>query len=132
MTGAPRWVNRRLVEAVHFGQLQEHGGLPGVRNENALEAALARAQHKHAYEPDTELAELAAAYAFALATAHAFNDANKRTAFLTMTVFLGLNGWAIDCSEESVVTLMIGIAVGTMGEADIAAWIRERMVPDLG
>ncbi len=117
---------------MHFGQLQEHGGLPSVRNENALEAALARAQHKHAYEPDTELAELAAAYAFALATAHAFNDANKRTAFLTMTVFLGLNGWAIDCSEESVVTLMIGIAVGTMGEADIAAWIRERMVPDLG
>ena len=99
----PRWVPRVVVDAAHLDQIREHGGLPGVRDENGLEAALARAQQKWHSEPDSDVATLAAAYAFGLAKAHAFNDGNKRTAFLTTVIFLGLNRKDLDATEIEVV-----------------------------
>ena len=38
----PRWLARIVVDAIHGDQLREHGGFPGVRDENVLESALAR------------------------------------------------------------------------------------------
>jgi death-on-curing protein len=108
-------------------QLREHGGLPGVRDENGLEAALARPRQKWHYEANADLASLAAAYAFGLAKAHAFNDGNKRTAFLTAVIFLGLNGKDLDATEAEVVQAMIALAAGSLSEGDLAQWIRERL-----
>lgn len=34
----PVWLDRLVVDAVHLDQLREHGGLQGVRDENALES----------------------------------------------------------------------------------------------
>lgn len=116
-----------VVDAAHLDQLREHGGLTGVRNENGLEAALARPQQKRHYEPDADLATLAAAYAFGLAKAHAFNDGNKRAAFLTAVIFLGLNGKDLDATEAEVVQAMTALAAGSLSESDMAAWIRERL-----
>lgn len=53
----------------------------------------ARAINLFAYG-DPSLAEIAAAYAFGIAKAHAFIDGNKRTAFVTAATFLRLNGHA--------------------------------------
>jgi len=123
----PRWVPRLVVDAAHLDQLREHGGLPGVRDENGLEAALARPRQKWHYEPDADLATLAAAYAFGLAKAHAFNDGNKRAAFLTAVIFLGLNGKDLDATESEVVQAVTALAAGSLSEPDMAAWIRERL-----
>lgn len=128
----PRWVPRLVVETLHFDQLREHGGLAGLRDEGALEAALARPRQKWAYENEVDLPLLAAAYGFGLATVHAFVDGNKRAAFLTMAVFVGLNGYEIDASEPEVVTLMLGVADGKITEASLAAWLREHWVGYLG
>lgn len=124
----PRWVPRLVVDAAHLDQLREHGGLPGIRDENALEAALARPQQKWHYEPDSDLATLAAAYAFGLAKAHPLNDGNKRAAFLTAVIFLGLNGKDIDATEAEVVPAVTALAAGSLTEAALATWIRERLV----
>ena len=118
---------RVVVDAPHLDQLREHGGLPGVRDENGLEAALARAQQRWHYEPDSDLATLAAAYAFGLAKAHAFNDGNKRTAFLTTVIFLGLNRKDLDATEIEVVQAMTALAAGSLTEPAMATWIRERL-----
>lgn len=123
-----RWVPRLVVDSAHLDQLREHGGLPGIRDENALEAALARPQQKAHSEPDSHLATLAAAYAFGLAKAHPFNDGNKRTAFLTSVIFLGLNGKNLDATETDVVQVMTALAAGSLTEAAMARWIRERLV----
>ena len=125
----PRWVPRLVIEAAHLDQLREHGGYPGLRDENALEAALARARHKWTYEPESDLADLAAAYGFGLAKAHPFNDGNKRIAFLAMAIFLGLNERDLDASESDVVTAMVALAAGSLEEVQLAAWLRERVVP---
>ena len=124
----PRWVPRLVVDAAHLDQLREHGGLPGIRDENALEAALARAPQKAHYQPETDLAALAAAYAFGLAKAHPFIDGNKRIAFLTAMIFLGLNGKDLDATEAEVVQTMTALAAGSLTEPAMAKWIRERLV----
>lgn len=124
----PRWVPRLVLDAAHLDQLREHGGLRGVRDENALEAALARPRQKHHDEPDADLATLAAAYAFGLAKAHPFNDGNKRAAFLAAMIFLGLNGKDLDATEAEVVQAMTALAAGSLSEVALAGWIRERLV----
>lgn len=117
-----------MLEAVHLDQLREHGGLPGIRDENALEAALARPQQKHHYEADSDLATLAAAYAFGLTKAHPFNDGNKRIAFLAAMIFLGLNGKDLDATEAEVVQVVTALAAGSLTEPALATWLRERIV----
>jgi death-on-curing protein len=124
----PRWVPRVVVDSIHVDQLREHGGLPGVRDENALEAALARARQKWHYEPAADLASLAAAYGFGLARAHAFSDGNKRTAFVTMMTFLGLNAKDLSATELEVVEMMVSLAGGELTESALADWIRARLI----
>ncbi len=125
----PRWVPRIVVDSIHVDQLREHGGLAGVGDENALEAALARARQQWSYEPTSDRASLAAAYAFGLARAHAFSDGNKRTAFVTMMTFLGLNTQELSATEVEVVQMMVALAGGDVAEAALAEWIRARLVP---
>lgn len=124
----PRWVERLIVDAVHLDQLREHGGLPGTRDENALESALARPRNKWAYESTQDLAELAAAYGYGLVSNHPYRDGNKRIAFLTMVIFLGLNGSDLDAPETDVVTMMLAAAEKRCSEAELAAWVRSHVV----
>jgi death-on-curing protein len=124
----PRWITRIVVDAVHFDQLREHGGLTGIRDENALESALARARNKWAHNKKSDLADLAAAYGFALTTSHPYRDGNKRIGFLTMFIFLGLNGYLLSAPEAEVVTTMLDVADNRWSEKKLAAWVRRHMV----
>ena len=126
---APVWLGRLVVDAIHADQVREHGGLPGVRDENALESALARPQQKHAYDPGIDLAGLAAAYAFGLARNHPYRDGNKRIAFLALVTFLGINGRDFDATEEDVVATILALADGRLTEAQLARWVRDRLSP---
>jgi death-on-curing protein len=118
-----------MVEAIHDAQLREHGGSPGIRDEDLVESALARPRHKFAYGVRVDLATLAAAYAFGLARNHGFVDGNKRAAFMSAYVFLGLNGYDLEAAEPDVVTTMERVASGRVSEAALAKWIREKLRP---
>lgn len=124
----PRWLPRLAVETAHLDQLREHGGLPGIRDEDALESALARPKQKWTYADAPDLALLAAAYGFGLARNHPFADGNKRTAFLAMAMFLGLNGYEIETSEVDVVQTILALAAGKLSEEDLAHWVRRCLV----
>lgn len=125
------WVNKALVLAIHDRQLAEHGGQPGVRDQALLDSALARPRQTFAYsEHPTDLAILAASLAYGLARNHPFVDGNKRTAHVAYRTFLLLNGADLDASQQDLYVRMIGLAAGTLGEAEFAAWLRTRIVPD--
>lgn len=115
-----------VVDAIQTDMLLTHGGMPGIRDESALESALARPQQRLAYEPDTDLATLAAAYGFGLTRSHPYNDGNKRVGFVVMATFLGLNGYEFIASESEVVTTMVALASGNLDEETLADWIRPR------
>ena len=89
----------------------------------------ARARQQWTYEPTSDLASLAAAYAFGLARAHRFSDGNKRTAFVTMMTFLGLNMKELSATEVNVVQMMVALAGEEVTEAVLADWIRARLIP---
>jgi len=125
MKREPVWLTRLMVDAMHQDQLLEHGGLPGVRDENALDSALARPRNRWAYQPKSDLAAPAAACGYGLATSHPFNDGNKRIAFAAMYTFLALNGWEIEAEEPEVVAQMLDLARAKLSEEGLAAWLRE-------
>lgn len=123
------WIERTLALAIHDRQLAEHGGGSGVRDEGLLASALARPQQLYAYgQPPPDLADLAASLAFGLARNHAFVDGNKRTAHVCYRVFLSLNGANLVASQQDKYIAMLGLAEGSLPEADFAAWLRRHLV----
>ena len=121
----PRWLSRVVVDAIHTDQLREHGGLPGIRDENVLESALARPQQKWHYAEQTDVSTLAAAYAFGLVKNHPYRDGNKRIGFLAVVTFLGLNGYDLDVADADVVAEILALAEGQLSEEALADWIRQ-------
>ncbi len=122
----PSWLSRTVVDAIHADQVRQHGGLAGSRDENVLEAALARPRQKWEYDDGADLALLAAAYAFGFVRNHPYRDGNKRIGFLALVTFLGINDHELNTTDEDVVTTMLALADGSLTESRLAAWIRDR------
>ncbi len=125
-----RWLKIDRVLAIHQLQIAEHGGTQGVRDAGLLESALARPRNVQAYEPEADLAALAAAYAFGIVKNHPFLDGNKRTGYVVMEVFVVLNGSAFAASQEEKYLTFISLADGSLGEDELAGWIRSKIVPE--
>ncbi len=124
----PIWINLRVIKAFHDRQINEHGGLPGLRDEGLLLSALSRPQNTYHYSsPKPDIAELAAAYAFGLAKNHPFNDANKRTALIAMRLFLKLNGYDLSAPPEENYRTIIQVAASEISEVELAQWIRANL-----
>jgi death-on-curing protein len=117
-------LSRLVIDAIHTDQLREHGGLRGLRDENALESALARPRQKWHYAPDGDIAALAAAYGFGLVRNHPYRDGNKRIGFLAMVTFLEANGHDFTASDADVVTEIVALADGRRSEEALADWVR--------
>ncbi len=124
----PNWVMIGGVVIVHDRQISRHGGSPGMRDRTLLEAGCARPLNRHAYGV-TDLYELAAAYAFGIAKAHAFVDGNKRTAFVTAVGFLRINGIAFSAGQSDIVTRMEDLASDALTETAFADWLRAGATP---
>jgi len=118
------WIPINVILAIHEEQLDEHGGLVGVRDQGLLESALAGPEHLAAYgEPDA--AELAAAYGYGISRNHPFLDGNKRTAFVAALLFLRLNGYSLIATDMDKVLKMLDVAAGEISEEAFAEWIRQ-------
>lgn len=120
----PEWLDTAIILDVHAEQLALFGGADGVRDLGLLESALGRPLNKFSYG-ESDLAALAAAYAFGLAKNHAFVDGNKRTAFASIIVFLGLNGIDFDVPPEQATAMILSLAAGEVSEDSLARWIRD-------
>jgi len=125
----PRWVSPVHVLRIHADQIQAHGGSLGVRDRGLLDSALERPRSLFLYEPESDLPALAAAFGFGLSSNHPFLDGDKRVAFQTMYLFLGLNGVRIDAPEEEVVAVMVSLASGNLDEPGLAEWLRHHISP---
>ncbi len=122
-----RWINKQALLLLHGESLAEHGGAEGLRDEGLLDSALARPLNLLAYgEPDA--AALAASYATGVAKNHPFVDGNKRAAFLTVGMFLYLNGQHLNATQADATVTVLALAAGDINEDQFAAWLRTKVV----
>ena len=123
-----KWLTREAIEIIHQEQLDEHGGLAGLKDENALESALARPMNKAAYgEEDVHV--LAAAYLYGFVKNHPFSDGNKRTGYLAAFTFLYINGWLIEAEQADVIEFVLEVAAGEIDEDGATRFLRDFTVP---
>jgi death-on-curing protein len=125
----PRWISREGLVRGHLQGLQMFGGPEGLRDDNMLESALARPINQFHYDNEIDIAHLAAAYGFGIARNHPFVDGNKRAAFLAIGLFLGKNGHSLEADQADATMTILALAAGKLSEDELAAWIRNHMVP---
>lgn len=121
---APVWLGVEILIDLHAELLALFGGPDGIRDQGMLESALGRPLNKFAYG-ETDLAALAAAYAYGIARNHPFVDGNKRAAFGAMIVFLGLNDIDFLVPPEDATAMILSLAAGEVSEEGLARWIRD-------
>ncbi|RXK53561.1 type II toxin-antitoxin system death-on-curing family toxin [Oleiharenicola lentus] len=122
----PVFLSREAVDLIHEASLRAFGGADGVRDENALESALAQPMQEHFYR-QADLFQIAAAYAFHLAENQPYIDGNKRTGLLSALNFLAENGVVADQPVEEFYDAMIGIAEKRVDKAGLAAIFRRAL-----
>lgn len=110
---------------IHRAMIDAHGGRQGIRDIGALEAALYRPQSGY-YE---DIVAEACALFESLAINHPFIDGNKRVAFAAMEVFLMINGWRIDATQQQIHRLMMRLfGTGRFELAELDKWFRPKIV----
>jgi death on curing protein len=122
------FLERPLIEALQTIQIERFGGAFGLRDEGALESALARPVNRAHYGCD-DVIELAAAYLFGLAMNHAFVDGNKRIAIVAAAVFLMENGYEIETSDSLLFSFVLSVAAGEIDEDGAIRFLRDVTVP---
>ena len=112
---------------MHALQIDEFGGMPGVRDVGLLDSAVLRPRQRYHYGELKTIVDLAVAYATALSRNHPFVDGNKRVAFHAMLVFLRLHGLTLKASAAEATERMLALAAGRASEAELSEWVRSRV-----
>jgi death-on-curing protein len=73
----------------------------------------------------TDIYEMTSAYLFHIVKNHPFVDGNKRTGTVAALVFLALNGYDFNASEDDLTEAVVQLAKGNMDKAALAAFIRK-------
>jgi death-on-curing protein len=120
----PVWLDERDVLTIHDRLLSLHGGLEGLRDHGLLQSALARPRQHHAYAESPDLVGLAAAYTAGIVQNHPFVDGNKRTGFLIGILFLELNGYTFEASEEDAARAVLELAAGRFDDKAYSTFLR--------
>jgi death-on-curing protein len=94
-------------------QIQNYGGLYGIRDINLLSSAIymPESSFQGAYLHETVPA-MAGAYAFHICQNHPFIDGNKRVALASSLVFLDINGYELNCKDETLYNIIVDVAKG--------------------
>ena len=125
----PEWIEIAAVRVAHDRSIAMHGGLPGLRDEGLLASALERPKNRFFYEGVEDVLELAATYCVAVASNHPFADGNKRAAFLCLLLFLRLNSHRLMADRVDATQMVLSVAGGTIGIAELTEWIRRNVEP---
>jgi death-on-curing protein len=128
MTVEPRWISKKALLLLHEESLAEFGGARGLRDEGLLDSALARPRNTHAYNAESMVADLAASYGFGLAKNHPFIDGNKRAAFLSIGLFLAINGYQLKPDQVDAIQTMLAVANGELDEQGLSVWITKNSI----
>lgn len=123
-----RFLTKPGILALHHQQISEHGGRSGIRDEGSLDSTLAKPMTLPNYVSNSAVYDLAAAYGYGFIQNHVFVDGNKRVGLAAMAAFLYLNRYEMSSSEVEEVSIVLEVATGSLTQAELADWLRQRIV----
>lgn len=124
-----RRITADVLHLLHDRQVELFGGLPGVRDENAILSAVDRPRSRWHYGRVRDVRALAAPYLCALARKQGFTDGNTRTALAAVLVFLDLNGKQLEKALDEVYSITMRAATGELDADAVTAWFRGDELP---
>ena len=121
--------SQEKVLLLHQLIVAETGGSPELRDINLLDSALESVfQTFGGQELYPSKEEKGARLGYSLISNHAFVDGNKRIGMYVMLTFLEVNGIHMDCANEDVVKVGLGVASGTMKYDELLTWVRQHRI----
>ena len=121
----PHFLRLSEIVEIHQDQVMRYGGASGIRDVDLLKSALAMPEATCGGEfLHAGIFEMAAAYLFHLVKNHPFVDGNKRVGAVSALVFLALNGYDFHAPEEDFAEMVLSVAQGELGKADVAVFLR--------
>ncbi|MBE7439163.1 MAG: type II toxin-antitoxin system death-on-curing family toxin [Spirochaetales bacterium] len=110
---------------IHKIQIEEFGGVHGLRDSALLESAMMQPMATiDGIYLHPSLFDQAAAYVFHLCQNHPFLDGNKRAALAGGLVFLEINGIEILDPSGSLYEMVMKVARGVYGKKETAEILR--------
>lgn len=124
----PQWLDYDVLLEQHRSQIEQFGGVEGVRDQDRLDVAMTRAKLAWTYGiSDPHL--LAAKYADALVNGHPFYDGNKRIGLLAAALFLEANGFEFLPQKADAIENTLKLAKGELTEEGFAEWLKDCCKP---
>ena len=118
-------LTKRQILLLHDAILEETGGMNGVRDSAALDAAIS-APFATFYGEDLFPSDIdkIARMSYGLTVNHAFVDGNKRIGAMVLQILLRENGYNLQIKEEELVEMFLSVAKGKADDKDLVAWIQ--------
>jgi death-on-curing protein len=117
-------INIEIVKYFHSILIDEFGGSNGIRDLNALKAAIQRPYStfdgKDLYPT---IYDKASALVESLVKNHAFIDGNKRIGYVMLRYFLMESGYDLSASQTDKYNFIIEISKGNLDFEGIKGWI---------
>ena len=122
----PLFLTLEEVLQLHAESLEHFGGSAGVRDLTLIESAIATPRQMFGGEYlHRDLASMAAAYLFHLASNHGFIDGNKRVGARAAYMFLALNGCEVDFPLDETEQIVLGVAKGEVSKEQVEIFLRK-------
>jgi death-on-curing protein len=101
-------------------QIKNYGGIYGIRDIKLLSSAIYMPESSFGgqYLHET-IPAMAAAYAFHICQNHPFLDGNKRVALASSLIFLDINGYELNCKDETLYNKIMGMAKGEIKKEEL-------------
>lgn len=117
-------LSKEQILTLHSMVIKQSGGLDGVRDNGLLDMALhAPFQTFESTELYPSIQNKAARLSFSIISNHPFIDGNKRIGILAMLVFMDVNQLEVNCSNQDIIELGLGVASGKYNTDFIKDWI---------
>jgi len=122
----PLFLTFAEIIEIHDYQISHFGGSDGLRSAEMLKSAIGMPSSTFSGEYlHPTIPEMAAAYLFHLVENHPFLDGNKRVGAMASLVFLDLNGYEFDATDEEFTDLVMRVASGEMLKSEVVLFFQQ-------
>ncbi len=116
----------RQILILHELEITKHGGLSGIRDVGMLKSAIGRPFATFGGDDlYSDIYLKSGALVQSIVKNHPFLDGNKRTAFVSCSAFLKMNGFLLSITQKEIVKFMLQVANENLSVDEISSWLKK-------